>query len=154
MNLDERVRTGLLNEIVFEKYMIDKGFKIINNNINLNNNYTIIDFTINTDKIQVSIEFKSRSIDKNKYPTTLLKCNKIDYFQYNINNKLLGLKTIFYIVYQFNNDTNYYCIKYNKKIFDTYNKINLIDKMTNEYKLHYLIPIDHLHNIDILNKYI
>ena len=87
----------------------------------------------------VNIEVKSRKNAYNKYPTTLLTCNKVDD---------LTKKNIF--VFNFIHDlkknlSEIYYIEYDKKKFDTYQK-EMFSRanIQSDEKEYYYIPIEDL----------
>ena len=81
---------------------------------------------------QYCVEIKSRTCEYNKYPTTLLTCNKIHV-------------TDRQMIFVFNFTDGIYYIKYNDEGFKKYfKKAYSRSKLSFDYKLYYFIPIEEL----------
>lgn len=97
--------------------------------------YDFIDKKTNT-----YFEHKGRRNEYNKYPTTMIGYNKIEFIKKNPNN-------IYYFIFGFT-DGNYY-IKYDEELFKTFN-VNIggrNDREKPEYKNYLYIPITALTNL-------
>ncbi len=89
-------------------------------------------------------EIKSRKNNHNTYPTTMIGYNKLDFI------KFKQEKTYKHFVFMFNFIDGLYYIKYNKKLFDTFEvKIGgRRDRNKDELKDYLYIPIQYLVKIE------
>lgn len=80
------------------------------------------------------IEVKSRKNTYNKYPTTLITCNKV-----------ISIPDDTKIVFVFNFTDGVYYIEYDEELFDTFSIITFSRaNLSYDEKDHYQIPINHL----------
>ena len=129
---------GDINEKSFYNILKQNGI----NNIIRTDKYTPYDFKIKLNNKIVYIELKTRTISKDQYDTTILAKNKIDFF-----NDIPKQNKIFYAIFGFITDTKemeYYYIKYDKDLFNTYKNQVIFNKD------HYEIPITNLREISKL----
>lgn len=129
---------GDINEKSFYNILKQNGI----NNIIRTDKYTPYDFKIKLNNKIVYIELKTRTISKDQYDTTILAKNKIDFF-----NDIPKQNKIFYAIFGFITDTKemeYYYIKYDKDLFNTYKNQVIFNKD------HYEIPITDLREISEL----
>jgi len=129
---------GDVNETSFYNILKQNGI----NNIIRTDKYTPYDFKIKLNNKIVYIELKTRTISKDQYDTTILAKNKIDFF-----NDIPKQNKIFYAIFGFITDTKemeYYYIKYDKDLFNTYKNQVIFNKD------HYEIPITNLREISKL----
>lgn len=98
--------------------------------------YDFKDLTSNT-----YYEYKGRRNDYNKYPTTMIGQNKIDFINKYPNNDYV-------FIFGFS-DGNYY-IKYNQELFDNFETKTggRVDRGRPEIKQYLYIPIEHLTKIN------
>ena len=105
-------------------------------NIIRTDKFSPYDFKIKINNKIIYIELKSRTISKEQYDTTILAKNKIDFF-----NDIPKKNKVFYAIFGFINETKeleYYYIKYDKEIFNKYQKQVIFNKE------HFKIPITDL----------
>ena len=129
---------GDINETSFYNILKQNGI----NNIIRTDKYTPYDFKIKLNNKIVYIELKTRTISKDQYDTTILAKNKIDFF-----NDIPKKNKIFYAIFGFITDIKemeYYFIKYDKDLFNTYKNQVIFNKD------HYEIPITDLREISEL----
>ena len=129
---------GDINEKSFYNILKQNGI----NNIIRTDKYTPYDFKIKLNNKIVYIELKTRTISKDQYDTTILAKNKIDFF-----NDRPKKNKIFYAIFGFITDIKemeYYFIKYDKDLFNTYKNQVIFNKD------HYEIPIIDLREISKL----
>ena len=129
---------GDINEKSFYNILKQNGI----NNIIRTDKYTPYDFKIKLNNKIVYIELKTRTISKDQYDTTILAKNKIDFF-----NDIPKKNKIFYAIFGFITDIKemeYYFIKYDKDLFNTYKNQVIFNKD------HYEIPITDLREISEL----
>ena len=129
---------GDINEKSFYNILKQNGI----NNIIRTDKYTPYDFKIKLNNKIVYIELKTRTISKEEYDTTILAKNKIDFF-----NDIPKKNKIFYAIFGFityTKEMEYYYIKYDKDLFNTYQKQVIFNKE------HYNIPITDLREISEL----
>jgi hypothetical protein len=138
MSLNEIL--GEMNENAILSLFKNEDIDLIKNEYK----YERIDFYYETDTYFFEIELKSRTTCKDKYPTTLLAKNKINYYINKKREKLYEKTPLFYIIFGFpssgdKNAYEYFYIQYQSKIFKDF------DKYKNPYendKVYYLIPIE------------
>lgn len=129
---------GDINEKSFYNILKQNGVT----NIIRTDKYTPYDFKIKLNNKIVYIELKTRTISKDQYDTTILAKNKIDFF-----NDIPKKNKIFYAIFGFITDIKemeYYFIKYDKDLFNTYKNQVIFNKD------HYEIPITDLREISEL----
>jgi hypothetical protein len=129
---------GDINETSFYNILKQNGIT----NIIRTDKYTPYDFKIKLNNKIVYIELKTRTISKDQYDTTILAKNKIDFF-----NDIPKKNKIFYAIFGFmteKKDMEYYYIKYDANLFDTYKNQVIFNKD------HYEIPITDLREISEL----
>jgi len=141
MNTDVKLsqeQFGDINETSFYNLLKQNGIV----NITQTDKYSPYDFKIKLNNKIVYIELKTRTISKEEYDTTILARNKIDFF-----NDIPKQNKIFYAIFGFITDTKemeYYYIKYDKDLFNTYKNQVIFNKD------HYEIPITDLREISEL----
>jgi len=141
MNTDVKLsqeQFGDINETSFYNLLKQNGIV----NIIRTDKYSPYDFKIKLNNKIVYIELKTRTISKEEYDTTILARNKIDFF-----NDIPKQNKIFYAIFGFITDTKemeYYYIKYDKDLFNTYKNQVIFNKD------HYEIPITDLREISEL----
>lgn len=107
-----------------------------------------IDYIGQTDKNDIFIELKSRNINIDAYPTTIIPVSKIDYFK-EINKLNPSRQSRLYLIFAYGctDDKQFYFIKYEPTLFKSFS----ISKVFN--KNHYDIPTEYLKPIaDFNNK--
>jgi len=141
MNTDVKLsqeQFGDINETSFYNLLKQNGIV----NITQTDKYSPYDFKIKLGDKIIYIELKTRTIKREQYDTTILAVNKIDYYK-SISKK----NKIFYAIFGFITDTKemeYYYIKYDKDLFNTYKNQVIFNKD------HYEIPITDLREISEL----
>lgn len=136
---EKQVNYGLNSEKIFFELLKSKS----NLDFQITPRYDIFDFQYISPEKKIYIELKTRTIQKDKYETTLIAKNKINYFE-KINHKNKSL----YLVFGFkrsittHNNYDYYYLIYDKDLFDSF----MIEEIL--YKLHYLIPVELLKPFD------
>jgi len=131
---------GEKNETNFYNILKQNGLT----NIIRTEKYTPYDYYFKLNNMNIYIELKTRCIKKEAFDTTILAVNKVNFFNNDINKR----NKIFYAIFGFITETNnmeYYYIKYDKELFNTYNDKKLIYN-----KYHYEIPITDLKEISKL----
>lgn len=129
---------GDINETSFFNILKQNGLT----NIIRTDKFSPYDFKIKINNKIIYIELKSRTISKEQYDTTILATNKIDYF-----NDIPKKNKVFYAIFGFltkNKEMEYYYIKYDVNLFNTYKKQVIFNKE------HYNIPITDLQEISKL----
>jgi Holliday junction resolvase-like predicted endonuclease len=111
-----------------------------------------IDFVGNTDKTLIMIELKTRKHDYNTFPTTIVPCGKVKYYN---SVKTTKNKRLFFVFCFIDADgnTSFYYIKYTTAVFKTLEKREVLNGGE-----HYFIPVDYLKVcddafIELLNNY-
>jgi hypothetical protein len=134
---------GLNNQKQFEKY-INTIYKNVYYNGTI---YNEVDFCSDYDK--VIIEFKSRNINHNEWPTFFLNKCKIDYYLENYRNK----KYKFYVYYLYKDGL--FKVKINRDIMlnSTYTKIYSYQESNRNGKITALIDHDKLEFVMDLMDY-
>jgi len=131
---------GEKNETNFYNILKQNGLT----NIIRTEKYTPYDYYFKLNNMNIYIELKTRCIKKEAFDTTILAVNKVNFF----NNDIIKRNKIFYVIFGFiteTNNRNFYYIKYDKELFNTYNDKKLIYN-----KYHYEIPITDLKEISKL----
>jgi len=130
---------GEKNETDFYNLLKQSG---ISNNITQTDKYSPYDFKIKLNNKIIYIELKSRKISKEQYDTTILALNKVNYFI-----DIPKRNKFYYAIFGFmteNKEMEYYYIKYDKDLFNSYEKQFIFNKE------HYNIPIKDLTEISKL----
>ena len=141
MNTDiliKRYEYGIDNEMNF--YEILKSYN--NNIIKSTDKYNWTDFQLSNDYVNIYFELKTRNVCKNRYKTTILALNKVQNY---LVNKVGNKKNRYYIIFGFIGDDNkldYWYIRYNKELFNTFSVYDVFDQYQNETKRHYLIDVN------------
>jgi hypothetical protein len=111
-------------------------------NITQTDKYCYYDYKIKLGDKIIYIELKTRTIKREQYDTTILAVNKIDYYK-SISKK----NKLFYAIFGFiteNKEMEYYYIKYDEDLFNSYEKQVIFNKQ------HFKIPITDLTEISKL----
>ena len=127
---------GDVNETAFFNLLKQNGIT----NITQTYKYTPYDFKIKINNRIVYIELKTRTIKREQYDTTILAVNKIQYYK-----DIPKRNKVFYAIFGFltdNKEMEYYYIKYDEDLFNTYQKQVIFNKE------HYNIPITDLREIN------
>lgn len=131
MNTDVKLsqeKFGDINETSFYNLLKHNGIT----NITKTDKYSPYDFKIKLGNKIIYIELKTRTITKERYDTTILAVNKIDYFK-----EIPKRNKIFYGIFGFlneNKEMDYYYIKYEEDLFNTYEKQVIFNK--EHFKIH------------------
>jgi hypothetical protein len=106
-----------------------------------------LDYIGQTDKSDIFIELKSRNINIDTYPTTIIAVSKIEYFK-SISKLNPTRQSRLYLIfaYGYKDDKQFYFIKYEPTLFKLFN----ISKVFN--KNHYDIPTEYLKPIADFNS--
>ena len=126
---------GDINETAFFNLLKQNGIT----NITQTDKYTPYDFKIKLGNKIIYIELKTRTISKEQYDTTILAVNKVDFYK-----SIPKRNKVFYAIFGFfneNKEMEYYYIKYDEDLFNTYQKQVIFNKE------HYNIPITDLTDI-------
>jgi hypothetical protein len=126
---------GDINETVFYNLLKQNGIV----NITKTDKYTPYDYKININNKKIYIELKTRTIKRDHYDTTILARNKIDFFI-----DIPKRNKVFYAIFGFlneNKEMDYYYIKYDKDLFNSYQRQVIFNKE------HFKIPITDLREI-------
>jgi len=116
-----------------------------------NERYSVLDYNYNNDDVNIFIELKTRTIQKDYYKTTILAKNKVKYY---LNNKDDNKKNYLFVIFGFikeetdDNSLDYYYIQYTTN-FKNYKPFYNRYENNKEY---YQIPIEDLKPIDELLK--
>jgi hypothetical protein len=127
---------GIFQENEKQK-IIDKYLNL--NTIKLSDNHCYDFYDANN---KTFIEIKSRNVQYNTYPDTVVGKNKIDYISSQSNDHT------FYFIFNFT-DGMYY-IKYEKELFETFTVklFGRYDRGRKEFNNYLFIPINHLNKIN------
>jgi Holliday junction resolvase-like predicted endonuclease len=111
-----------------------------------------IDFVGNTDKTLIMIELKTRKHSYNTFPTTIVPCGKVKYYN---SVKTPKKKRLFFVFCFIDGDGNhsFYYIKYTTALFKTLDRKAVLNGGD-----HYFIPVNYLNPcnqnfIALLNNY-
>jgi len=129
---------GEKNETSFYNLLKHNGIV----NITQTDKYSPYDFKIKLGDKIIYIELKTRTISKERYDTTILAVNKVNFFI-----DIPKRNKIFYCIFGFITNTKemeYYYIKYDTDLFNSYEKQIIFNKE------HFKIPIDDLTHISNL----
>lgn len=141
---DEQYNYGLNKEKDLINILNDNG-----NTFQSFDRYKWCDFVSITNDVNIFLELKSRTINRNTYETTFLAKNKVvNYLKSKDSNK----KNYFFIIFGFKEmykiDLEYYYIQYNSNFKDFKTYFN--PKENN--KPYYLVPVNQLKPLDCLLK--
>ena len=126
---------GDINETSFYNILKQNGIV----NIKRTDKYCYYDYKIKLGNKIIYIELKTRKIRKEQYDTTILALNKVNFF-----NDIPKRNKLFYAIFGFiteNKEMEYYYIKYDANLFNSYEKQVIFNKE------HYNIPITDLKEI-------
>jgi len=121
-------------------------YDILKHNVIINiirtEKYTPYDYYFKLNNMNIYIELKTRTIKREKFDTTILAKNKIDFFI-----DIPKRNKVFYAIFGFiteKKQMEYYYIKYDEDLFNSYEKQVIYNKE------HFKIPITDLTHISKL----
>lgn len=131
---------GDINETSFYNLLKHNGIT----NITQTDKYSPYDFKIKLGDKIIYIELKTRTISKDRYDTTILAVNKVSYY-----NDIPKKNKVFYAIFGFiteKKQMEYYYIKYDEDIFNSYDKQVIFNKEHYNIKITDLTHISNLYD--------
>jgi hypothetical protein len=135
---ENRIKLGLCNEKIFKK-ILDETDIIFEET----NRYYTFDYLYNTENDIIFVELKTRKIKLISYDTAIIAKNKLVFFDRLTDKRTKHLYIIYGFLNKSEDNIEYYYIKFNKKLFKTFNEKIIFNKLHLEIPTSLLKPFEY-----------